>query len=222
MLDGYMAKSRLAEARKKAGLTQQELADAVGAHWTTISRLETGKLPMSFAWAKKIGEIVHIPWELLMGGEVDPQVVYVQCEISNAGRNVYGYYQAGNSLVALPTTGSGFWALVKDESFFPQFRQGDLLHFTAHPIEKIDELLGRTVMLIVKEVAPIDFFGTLARGINRDRYCVRNTGAPDSVDLDPDIVALADIHYLQPRLLPTFNPEIVPEVAKGNAVKVET
>lgn len=211
MLGGYMTKSKLSEARKKARLTQQELADAIGAHWTTISRLETGKLPMNYDWATKISEIVRTPWYELMKGGSDPLTLYVQNLIADFGRNVRGYHQDGGSLVALPPPNAGFWALISDETLFPQFRKGDLLHFTEYPVEEIDKIIGRSVMLISTKVSPFEFFGTLARGIDRDRYCVRNAGVPDSVDLEPEIVALADIVYLQPALPPSFNPKIIPE-----------
>jgi len=44
----------IADARKASGMTQQELADAVGAHWITISKLERGKIKLTTEWLEKL------------------------------------------------------------------------------------------------------------------------------------------------------------------------
>jgi DNA-binding XRE family transcriptional regulator len=41
----------LKNKRESAGLTQQELADALGVHWTTISRMEHDRVKISKATA---------------------------------------------------------------------------------------------------------------------------------------------------------------------------
>lgn len=46
--------ARLAHVRKLNGMTQQELADVIGVHWVTISKLERGLFPISVTWAVKI------------------------------------------------------------------------------------------------------------------------------------------------------------------------
>ena len=42
-----MKGNELRDKREAAGLTQQELADALGVHWTTISRMERERVKIS-------------------------------------------------------------------------------------------------------------------------------------------------------------------------------
>jgi putative transcriptional regulator len=60
---------RIKAARKRAGLTQQQLADRVGVGRVSIARVETGtrepSMKLAFAIAHALGESV----ETLFGGE---------------------------------------------------------------------------------------------------------------------------------------------------------
>ena len=49
-------------ARKDAGMTIKELADAVGVTVATICRYEKGIRTPSVKTAKKIGKVLSIPW----------------------------------------------------------------------------------------------------------------------------------------------------------------
>jgi len=44
-----MTGKELKDKRETAGLTQQEIADALGVHWTTISRMERSVVKISKA-----------------------------------------------------------------------------------------------------------------------------------------------------------------------------
>jgi DNA-binding XRE family transcriptional regulator len=48
------AKNRIAEVRNARKMTQQELADAVGAHWITISKLERSRMKLTTDWLDKL------------------------------------------------------------------------------------------------------------------------------------------------------------------------
>jgi len=48
----------LRKKRESAGLTQQELADALGVHWTTISRMEHDHVKISKATALAVDLIL--------------------------------------------------------------------------------------------------------------------------------------------------------------------
>ncbi len=52
----------LKKIREEKGMTQQELADAVGVIRQTISNIECGLNVPSIATAKKIGEVLEIDW----------------------------------------------------------------------------------------------------------------------------------------------------------------
>lgn len=52
---------RVRLARAAAGLTQVQLADAAGLHKITISRIETGRYPLSIAAAIRIARATGVP-----------------------------------------------------------------------------------------------------------------------------------------------------------------
>ncbi len=57
--------SRIEEHRSRAGLSRQELADAVGVHYQTVGYLERGEYAPSLALALRIAQLVGVPVEQL-------------------------------------------------------------------------------------------------------------------------------------------------------------
>lgn len=55
-------KMTLREERIKKGLTQVQLADAVGVNRSTIAMIENGTNNPSVELAKKIGQCLDVPW----------------------------------------------------------------------------------------------------------------------------------------------------------------
>jgi transcriptional regulator with XRE-family HTH domain len=53
-----MTGKELRERREAAGLMQQELADALGVHWTTISRMERSVVKISKATSMALEQIL--------------------------------------------------------------------------------------------------------------------------------------------------------------------
>jgi transcriptional regulator with XRE-family HTH domain len=66
---GYMKiplRNRIAELRKARGMTQQALADAVQAHWITISKLERGRIKLTTDWLERLAPVFGVrPADLL-------------------------------------------------------------------------------------------------------------------------------------------------------------
>jgi transcriptional regulator with XRE-family HTH domain len=62
------------ELREAAGLTQEQLAERVGAHWGTISRVESGA-SCSFSLLCKLADAFEIDWRNLirMDGEAEQE-----------------------------------------------------------------------------------------------------------------------------------------------------
>jgi DNA-binding XRE family transcriptional regulator len=60
---------RVAEARKAAGLSQDALAEQIGAGRQSIARIEAGRQTPSIDVALAIAEAVGQPVEALFGGE---------------------------------------------------------------------------------------------------------------------------------------------------------
>lgn len=61
-------------ARKKAGLTQQELADKMGVSYVNVSQWETGRRIPKFETRKKIADLLGVPLSsLFLVSELDPK-----------------------------------------------------------------------------------------------------------------------------------------------------
>jgi len=57
--------TRIEVHRVRAGLSRQELADAVGVHYQTVGYLERGEYAPSLALALRISALVEVPVEQL-------------------------------------------------------------------------------------------------------------------------------------------------------------
>jgi DNA-binding XRE family transcriptional regulator len=57
--------TRIEQHRVRAGLSRQELADAVGVHYQTVGYLERGEYAPSLALALRISALVEVPVEQL-------------------------------------------------------------------------------------------------------------------------------------------------------------
>lgn len=57
--------SRIEQYRTRAGLSRQELADAVGVHYQTVGYLERGEYAPSLALALRLAELLDVPVEQL-------------------------------------------------------------------------------------------------------------------------------------------------------------
>lgn len=56
----------IGERRVAAGLTQEELAERGGLHWTYVSQIETGKRNPSFNVLRRIGKALGVPASQLL------------------------------------------------------------------------------------------------------------------------------------------------------------
>jgi transcriptional regulator with XRE-family HTH domain len=59
---------RIARARKRRGLTQQDLAERVGVNRVSIARLEAGTRSPSMSTARRIADALGESLEMLFGG----------------------------------------------------------------------------------------------------------------------------------------------------------
>jgi len=60
---------RLAKVRKERGYTQEKLAEALGVHWNTIAKIESGMRKPSIELLVKIAELLNISIDYLFGNE---------------------------------------------------------------------------------------------------------------------------------------------------------
>jgi transcriptional regulator with XRE-family HTH domain len=65
-------RNRIAEWRRARGLTQEELAEQVGAHYTTVNRLENKKQGLSQKWLEKLSRVLEVhPSDLIGDGDIE-------------------------------------------------------------------------------------------------------------------------------------------------------
>jgi DNA-binding XRE family transcriptional regulator len=71
---GERVDNAIAQVREQAGLSRQELADAVGVHYQTVGYLERGEYNPSLALALRIAAVLNRSVEDLFSLHVDPKV----------------------------------------------------------------------------------------------------------------------------------------------------
>jgi len=118
------------DARKKSGLSQTALAEKAGSGRSTIVKLETGELPMSEAWAKRLAPFLGVSPAQLWSGPQVSVVGYV-----GAGQRVYAYddmLDAGDTIDRPPMTAGDLLAVeVKGDSMLPLAEEGWHIVYTA-------------------------------------------------------------------------------------------
>jgi DNA-binding XRE family transcriptional regulator len=119
------SKNRIAQIRKARGMTQQELADQVGAHWITISKLERGIIKLTTEWMEKVANPLRVhPWELLPNplrsglAEADWRTDTFASDTSHFAEP--GPYLFGDF--------GGRWITVQDDAYEPILHLGDQVY----------------------------------------------------------------------------------------------
>lgn len=203
--------NRIAEFRKKIGLTQRELADRAGTHWVTISKLENGRQLFTFEWAEKLAPLLHVgPMDLL-----PPLKTLLQIPV--AGVVMPGGITAGFDPAEMPKKlvfsslfddPNSFFVLVKGRGFAPIFHNGDLLRFTHANTENYEKYIGRicAVRDLRDDGTDLEdefWVGMLQRGSAPGRVELHNPG----YDPIPDI-ELKDLAQLTMAIMPESDDEL--------------
>lgn len=200
--------SKLSKYRKEAKLTQQQLADAIGSHWTTISRLENGKMELDYVWARRLAPILNVSIPDLLHDYKADEKIFIRGAIGEGGKTMRLFLNDSKNTYSLPSLYPGSWYVVDDDSFYPQFRHGDLIHLST--ATDIEPYIGRVgfVTTIDEQGPQKEYFGTIARGKAPGKYCVRRPNAPDSEDFTPFLFSWVDAahFYVLPMDDDEFNP----------------
>jgi len=140
---------RLADLRRKKGLTQEELAELLGVSRVTVARWETGKLVPGTSSIMKLSDVLGVPpsyffeeeekpkWdknaEPLKGREakVIPIGVYGEAQAGNFGGYTYPtpeeYFPTPELMLKGLPPNRVFWIRVEGDSMEPLFHRGDLV-----------------------------------------------------------------------------------------------
>ena len=69
---------RTAELRRRAGISQQRLAEMLGVSRTTITQIENGKRKVSVDELEKLSEIFNLSMDNLLSSKEEPEVILVE------------------------------------------------------------------------------------------------------------------------------------------------
>lgn len=140
----------LKDARKRARLSQAALGEMAASGRSTIVKLETGELPMSEAWAKRLAPHLHVRPDQLWAGPQIPVIGYV-----GAGARVYAYddlLDAGDTITRPPMTQGDLLAVeVKGDSMLPLAEEGWHIVYTAEATVDENEVLNRVCVVQLDE-----------------------------------------------------------------------
>lgn len=200
--------NRIALIRKQRKMTQQDLADAIGAHWITISKLERGKLPLTAEWSEKIAEALKVDDTDLTLDRTPKARIYVDNVI------LEGRSRAMLSDDPLPlnlgtgigSTGDALWSLVADGSLYPFFQPGDILRLVVR-IEDPKEFVGRLCLIRPAHEAK-HYIGFLEKGSAAKHFTIRRLSGPPITDITVEIIAVIERSIYQPPLTKELRAEL--------------
>ncbi len=225
---GYMKNktppnNRIAELRKARKLTQQQLAEAIGAHWITLSKLERGVMRLSDEWRAAIADALKVDeWELIVGARALP-TVHVEGRIEEGGEIIPLDEDDTSEAFHLSTdyfTHPAYrWLTVSGDALWPWYQDGDRICLRHMPEDELESVRGRITVVWWRAGENQDeqaTIGVLERGKRPGLYTVNRMGMPPVRDIKPislAVVAMA-VYYLGPEtireppdLLPPYDRE---------------
>lgn len=146
--------NRIADVRKEKGLTQQDLADKVGVHWITISKLERGLIRLSEKWIIQLMQALEVGAEDLLAADRPLTAFELTGRIADNGvvkeeaDDDSGFVTITNDMFV---AAGRSWFLVDTDAFFPAFHRGDILAFDAMLPTLTDNYLNRFAMVFVHD-----------------------------------------------------------------------
>ena len=128
-MDNNNFTKRLKELRKKAGLTQSELANAIGASLLTIFRWEKGERQPRMDEIKKLAQALNVTDSELLNGKQDLGTWQLRIEVANDFRQeVIDVSKSVPTVASITTTPygaflslGGNYELWKDDNSFKRF-----------------------------------------------------------------------------------------------------
>jgi transcriptional regulator with XRE-family HTH domain len=127
-------RNRIAAERKTRGMTQQQLADAVGAHWITISKLERGRIKLTTDWLEKLAKPLGVRTMDLLPEASSPAFGHVLSDLEDH------FSAQGNLLFPEDKTGRPrglVSALIESSNYEPFLHAGDTILMV--PLRSIEE-----------------------------------------------------------------------------------
>lgn len=167
----------LKDARKRAKLSQEALGVSANSGRSTIVKLESGELPFTEAWAKRLAPLLGLKPHQLIYDEPQIRIVgYV-----GAGQRVYAFSDledAGETIPKPPmTTGDLLAVEVRGESMLPLAEEGWHIVYTAEATVDEHEVLNQVCVVQLDEDESM-LVKRVVRGTKPYHYHLVSTNAP--------------------------------------------
>jgi len=194
--------NRIAEVRKAHGLTQAQLAEKLGVHWVTVSKLERGRIQLHMGWMEAIASALKVDvLDLLPERSITKQITV------NGSLSVGGKFSefSGKEGMREPYQADifenstyddlGMWVSVESDEYWPYFHSGDKLYFEDFPVKLSQNYIGRFVIALT-ESGP-DLAGFLQSVMEQDRVDLQPINGKPVRGLHFETLwALQDIRFL--------------------------
>jgi transcriptional regulator with XRE-family HTH domain len=199
--------NRIAAVRKRRKLSQQALADLIGAHVVTISNLERGQLFLSDEWEKKLANALKVDPDDLVH-KARARELYVGGFISSVHHDFFGEgaelmpVQVGIHHLEKMTEDMPRWVMVSDNSLYPVFQRGDVVRSvvilpggTWHDVTKC---FGK--LCTVSDGDTGEFVGFMTAGGRDGLVTVAPINGPVQNDIEVKYLSLLDQAIYQPEI----------------------
>lgn len=205
-LDRYMTDpkpNRVAALRKERKLTQQQLADAIGAHWITISKLERGQLKLTFEWVGKIARALNVDIFDLYPEDELSRMAIVTGFVLEKGR-IKLFSERDQPISCLVDIGFGEaagsrWLYVDTYDLVPFLHSGDLIRTEEVIGDQINTVIDRLCFARFEEEREKDIIGIVTRGLDEHHFDIRPFNAPPQVNVRPTSLSRVSMIVLSPR-----------------------
>jgi transcriptional regulator with XRE-family HTH domain len=215
--NGFMARqqnpNRIAELRLRRRWSQPELAERVGAHWVTISKLERGQMQLTHDWMDRLAHALGVePAELISDSPI-VRTLYISglisehCrvhdqvigdEVSEEDKAIAYDMQLG---VSEPER--TVWYFIETGALYPYFQIGDVIRFTYQIEHDPDSVVGRLCLIELDAPAQEKIVGVLARGRTPGTFDIQVPGNPP--------IESARIKEAAPASMALFAPQFLPD-----------
>lgn len=195
--------NRIAQVRKSRDLSQQELADLVGAHSVTISNLERGKAHLTHEWLDRIAAALKVDWQALVVVE-PPTPVFVEGWLEDHGLVRFAESAVSvDAKLGFANVVTASWLLIRDDTLYPAFSPGDLVRMVTIDDEDETEVAhcyGRLCLLQSQEDPQHNYIGYLSRGSGPRKVSLNRIGRPPITDVTLKSLHVIDRALYRPQL----------------------
>jgi DNA-binding XRE family transcriptional regulator len=180
--------NRIAELRQRRRMNQAGLADAVSAHWMTISKLERGQMQLTQEWMGRLATALGVEPAELLSDSPAVRTIYISGAIRDKGIVQESLNPEGpqdDEDISIPfdvqigavEPDRTVWYFVTTGMFYPYFHLGDAVRFSYQLVRNLEDAVGRLCLLELDAEPPRKVVGVLARGRDQELFEIQIPGS---------------------------------------------